>query len=62
MRPTNTTPGMGCAISSEAVPKQNVLDWAHAGRVCPVLTTGGAVGLTEGPKTQATCATETLLP
>ena len=28
--------------------------WVHAECVCTVLTTGGAVGLTEGPKTPAT--------
>ena len=63
---------MGNACSSETVTSPIVFAWAHAGRVCPVLTTGGAVGLTEGPKTPATSlpqenqmegsATEDLLP
>ena len=63
---------MGNACSSETVTSPIVFAWAHAGRVCPVLTTGGAVGQTEGPKTPATSlpqenqmegsATEDLLP
>ena len=31
----------------ESAASSVVLGWLHAGRVCPVLTTGGAVGLTE---------------
>ena len=37
-----------------SITRLNVFAWAHAGRVCPVLTTGGAVGRTEKPNTQAT--------
>ena len=44
---------MGCTITLETITGLNVLEWAHAGRVCPVLTTGGA-GRAEKPKTQAT--------